>query len=64
MALYPDDMTKEEVMKEAARILAPTFRRMYFERFGYEANETDEKIEKVQNEKKEQKAKDEEIKDS
>lgn len=57
MSLYPDDMTKEEVMKEAARILAPTLRRMYFERFG---NEVDEKKEKEQKEK--QKAKDDEIK--
>lgn len=60
MALYPDDMTKEEVMKEAARILAPTLRRMYFERFGNEADEKDVKKEKEQKEK--QKAKDDEIK--
>ena len=46
MSLYSDDMTKEEVMKEAARILAPTLRRMYFERFGNEAGEKDENKEK------------------
>lgn len=59
MSLYPDDMTKEEVMKEAARILAPTLRRMYFERFG---NEADEKKEKERKEKEDQKAEDNEIK--
>lgn len=57
-------MTKEEVMKEAARILAPTLRRMYFERFGNEADEKDEKKEKEQKEKEKQKAKDDERKDS
>lgn len=60
--LYPGDMTKEEVMKEAARILAPTLRRMYFERFGNEAGEKDKKKEKARKEKEEQKAKDDEIK--
>ena len=59
MSFYSDDMTKEEVMKEAARILAPTLKRMYFERFG---NEADEKKEKEQKEKEEQKVKDDEIK--
>lgn len=53
MALYPDDMTKEEVMKEAARILAPTLRRMYFERFGNEADGKDEKNKKEQKKKEE-----------
>ena len=53
MSLYPDDMTKEEVMKEAARLLAPTLRRMYDEY---------EKKEKERKEKEEQKAKDDEIK--
>lgn len=62
MALYPDDMTKKEVMKEAARILAPTLRRMYFERFGNEEVEKDEKKEKEQKETKEQKDEDAEIK--
>jgi len=61
MSLYPDDMTKEEVMKEAARILAPTLRRMYFERFG---NEADEKNEKKQKEKEEKNKMIEEAKDS
>ncbi len=62
MSLYPDDMTKEEVMREAARILAPTLRRMYFERFGNEADKKDEKKEKEQNDKEGQKAEDNEIK--
>ncbi len=57
MSLYPEDMTKEEVMKEAARILAPTLRRMYFERFGNESDEKDE-----QKEKEEQNVKDDELK--
>lgn len=30
--LYPDDMTKEEVMKEFARLIAPTLRKMYDEK--------------------------------
>jgi len=60
MSFYPDDMTKEEVMKEAARILAPTLRRMYFERFGNEVEEKDEKKEEEQ--KEIQKAKDDDIK--
>jgi len=55
MSLYPDDMTKEEVMKEAARLLAPILRRMYNEY---------EKKEKERKEKEEQKAKDDEIKNS
>lgn len=40
-------------MKEAARILAPTLRRMYFEQFGNEADEKDEKKEKEHKEKEE-----------
>ncbi len=52
--LYPDDMTKEEVMKEAARLIAPTLRRMYDEK---------EKKEKEQKEKEEQKAENDKIKD-
>lgn len=47
MSFYPDDMTKEEVMKEDSRILAPTLRRMYFERFGNEPDKKDEKKEKA-----------------
>lgn len=46
-------MTKEEVMKEAARLLAPTLRRMYDEY---------EKREREQREKEDQKAKVAEIK--
>lgn len=45
-ALYNDDMTIEQVHQEAARILAPTLRRMYFERFGNEAEKKDEKDKK------------------
>ncbi len=40
MALYPDNMTKEEVMKEFARLIAPTLRKMYDE---YEKKEKEEK---------------------
>lgn len=61
MSFYSDDMTKEEVMKEAERILAPTLRRMYFERFGNQADDKDEKKEKEQKEKE---AKDNEIKNN
>jgi len=50
-ALYSDDMTLQEVHQEAARILAPTLRRMYFEKFGNEAEEKDEE-EKKDKEKK------------
>ena len=50
--LYPDDMTKAEVMKEAARLLAPTLRRMYDE---YEKKEKEQK-EKEENEEKNEKA--------
>ncbi|MBK9096904.1 MAG: hypothetical protein IPM14_02055 [bacterium] len=60
--LYSDEMTKEEVMKEAARILAPTLRRMYFERFGNEAVEKDEKKEKEQKEKGKQNVEDDKLK--
>jgi len=50
-ALYDDDMTKEQVHQEAARILAPTLRRMYFERFGNEAEEKDESDKKDEKDK-------------
>ena len=50
-ALYSDDMTIEQVRQEAGRLLAPTLRRMYFERFGNEAEEKDEE-EKKDKEKK------------
>jgi tetratricopeptide (TPR) repeat protein len=42
-ALYDDDMTIEQVRQEAARLLAPTLRRMYDE---YEKKEAEEKEEK------------------
>jgi len=52
MSLYPDDMTKEEVMKEAARLLAPKLRRMYDE------------YEKKEKERKEKEEKNKEIKEA
>jgi hypothetical protein len=51
MSLYPDDMTKEEVMKEFARLIAPTLRKMYDE---YEQKEKEQK-EKKENEEKNEK---------
>ncbi|MBV6418862.1 MAG: hypothetical protein DAHOPDDO_00072 [Ignavibacteriaceae bacterium] len=61
-ALYSDDMTIEQVRQEAGRLLAPTLRRMYFERFGNEAEEKDgeekkEKEKKVTDKKKKEKKK-------
>ena len=42
MSLYPNDMTKEEVMKEFARLIAPTLRKMYDE---YEKKEKEQRKE-------------------
>lgn len=50
MSLYPDDMTKEEVMKEAARLLAPTLRRVYdeYEKKEKELKEIEEKNKEIE----------------
>ena len=45
--LYPDDMTNEEVMREFARLIAPTLRRMYDEK---EKNEREQKEKEEKNE--------------
>jgi mannose/fructose/N-acetylgalactosamine-specific phosphotransferase system component IID len=50
MSLYPDNMTKEEVVKEFARLIAPTIRRMYDE-YEKEKKEAKEKKKKPINEK-------------
>ncbi|HOJ06764.1 MAG: hypothetical protein HND40_00225 [Ignavibacteriota bacterium] len=57
-ALYDDDMTIEQVRQEAARLLAPTLRRMYDE---YEKKEEDEKDKKKKatDKKKKEKKKEE-----
>lgn len=56
-ALYDDDMSIEQVRQEAARLLAPTLRRMYDEYEKKEKEEEKDKKKKVADKKKKSKKK-------